>query len=154
MATDRGRFAELLDKQDFGMITDFKQTYIDALKQYYFVGGMPEAVQSFAENKDFNEVREIQKRILAAYEQDFSKHAPNAAVPRLRMLWNSIPSQLARENKKFVYGLVREGARAKEYETAMMWLCDCGLVYKVSRVNAAGLPLRAYEDMKHLSCLW
>ena len=148
MATDRGRFAELLDKQDFGMITDFKQTYIDALKQYYFVGGMPEAVQSFAENKDFNEVREIQKRILAAYEQDFSKHAPNAAVPRLRMLWNSIPSQLARENKKFVYGLVREGARAKEYETAMMWLCDCGLVYKVSRVNAAGLPLRAYEDMK------
>ena len=109
---------------------------------------MPEAVQSFAENKDFNEVREIQKRILAAYEQDFSKHAPNAAVPRLRMLWNSIPSQLARENKKFVYGLVREGARAKEYETAMMWLCDCGLVYKVSRVNAAGLPLRAYEDMK------
>ena len=130
------------------MITDFKQTYIDALKQYYFVGGMPEAVQSFAENKDFNEVREIQKRILAAYEQDFFKHAPNAAVPRLRMLWNSIPSQLARENKKFIYGLVREGARAKEYETAIMWLGDCGRVYKVSRVNAAGLPLRAYEDMK------
>ena len=147
MATDRGRFAELLDKQDFGMITDFKQTYIDALKQYYFVGGMPEAVQSFAENKDFNEVREIQKRILAAYEQDFSKHAPNAAVPRLRMLWNSIPSQLARENKKFVYGLVREGARAKEYETAMMWLCDCGLVYKVSRVNAAGLPPVSYTHL-------
>ena len=86
MATDKERFAELLDKQDFGMITCFKQTYIDSLKQYYFVGGMPEAVQSFAENKDFNEVREIQKRILAAYEQDFSKHAPNEIVPRLRML--------------------------------------------------------------------
>lgn len=130
------------------MITSFKQTYIDALKHYYFVGGMPEAVQSFAEDKDFNEVREIQKRILTAYEQDFSKHAPNEIVPRLRMLWNSIPSQLAKENKKFIYGLIREGARAKDYEMAMMWLSDCGLVYKVSRVNAAGIPLRAYEDLK------
>lgn len=142
------RFAELLDKRDFQMITSFRQTYIDALKQYYFVGGMPEAVQSFAENKDFNEVREIQRRILAAYEQDFSKHVPNEIVPRLRMLWNSIPSQLAKENKKFIYGLVREGARAKEYETAIMWLCDCGLVHKVSRVNTAGIHLRAYEDLK------
>ena len=130
------------------MITSFKQTYIDALKQYYFVGGMPEAVQSFAENKDFNEVRDIQKRILVAYEQDFSKHAPNEIVPRIRMLWNSIPSQLARENKKFVYGLVREGARAKDYETAIMWLSDCGLVHKISRVNSAGIPLKAYEDLK------
>lgn len=148
MATDKARFADLLDQQDFSMITSFKQTYIDALKHYYFVGGMPEAVQSFAEDKDFNEVREIQKRILMAYEQDFSKHAPNEIVPRLRMLWNSIPSQLAKENKKFIYGLIREGARAKDYETAMMWLSDCGLVYKVSRVNAAGIPLRAYEDLK------
>lgn len=148
MATDKERFAELLEKGDFQMITAFKQTYIDALKQYCFVGGMPEAVESFAENKDFNEVREIQNRILAAYEQDFSKHAPNEIVPRLRMLWNSIPSQLAKENKKFIYGLVREGARAKEYETAIMWLCDCGLVHKVSRVNTAGIPLRAYEDLK------
>ena len=148
MATDKERFAGLLDKQDFQMITSFKQTYIDALKYYYFVGGMPEAVQSFAENKDFNEVREIQKRILAAYEQDFSKHAPNEIVPRLRMLWNSIPSQLAKENKKFIYGLVREGARAKVYETASMWLSDCGLVHKVSRVNTAGIPLRVYEDLK------
>lgn len=148
MATDKGRFAELLDSRDFQMITSFKQTYIDTLKHYYFVGGMPEAVQSFAENKDFNEVREIQKRILAAYEQDFFKHAPNEIVPRLRMLWNSIPSQLAKENKKFIYGLVREGARAKDYETAIMWLSDCGLIHKVSRVNAAGIPLRAYEDLK------
>ena len=148
MATDKERFAGLLDKQDFQMVTSFKQTYIDALKYYYFVGGMPEAVQSFAENKDFNEVREIQKRILAAYEQDFSKHAPNEIVPRLRMLWNSIPSQLAKENKKFIYGLVREGARAKDYETAIMWLSDCGLVHKVRRVNTAGIPLRVYEDLK------
>lgn len=148
MATDKERFAELLDKQDFDMVTNFKQTYIDSLKQYYFVGGMPEAVQSFAENKDFNEVREIQKRILAAYEQDFSKHAPNEIVPRLRMLWNNIPSQLAKENKKFIYGLVRKGARAKDFETAIMWLSDCGLVHKLSRVHAARIPLRAYEDLK------
>lgn len=148
MANGQERFAELIDKQDFQMITSFKLTYIDALKHYYYVGGMPEAVQSFAENKDFNEVREIQRRILMAYEQDFSKHAPNEIVPRLRMIWNSIPSQLAKENKKFIYGLVREGARAKDYEAAIMWLSDCGLVHKISRVNTAGIPLQAYEDLK------
>lgn len=148
MAIGKQQFSELLDQQDFSMITSFRETYADALKQYYFVGGMPEAVESFAENQDFNEVRLIQKRILAAYEQDFSKHAPNEVVPRLRMLWNSIPAQLAKENKKFIYGLVREGARAKDYETALLWLSDCGLVHRVSRVNVPGIPLRAYEDMK------
>ena len=139
MATGKERYAELLNSGDFSLITSFKQTYIDALKYYYFVGGMPEAVQCIAEDSDFAEVRVIQKRILAAYEQDFSKHAPNEIVPKIRMLWNSIPSQLAKENKKFLYGLVREGGRAKEYETAIMWLIDCGLVHKVSRVNAAGI---------------
>ena len=148
MATAGERFVQLLDSQDYPMITPFKQTYIDALKQYYFVGGMPEAVQSFVVEKDFNEVRSIQKRILAAYEQDFSKHAPIEIVPKIRMVWNSIPSQLAKENKKFIYGLVREGGRAKDYEAAIMWLCDCGLVHKISRVNAAGIPLKAYEDLK------
>lgn len=148
MATGKGRFSELLDTLDFQMITSFRQAYIDALKYYYFVGGMPEAVQSFAENKEFNEVREVQKKILSAYEQDFSKHAPNEIVPKIRTLWNNIPSQLAKENKKFIYGLVRQGARAKEYETAIMWLSDCGLVHKVSRVNSAGFPLKAYEDLK------
>ena len=148
MATGDGRFADLLSQRDFGMMTAFKQTYIDALKHYYFVGGMPEAVLRFSENQDFNEAREVQRRILAAYEQDFSKHAPNEIVPRIRMLWNSIPSQLAKENKKFIYGLVREGGRAKDYEAAIMWLTDCGLVHKVSRVNAPRLPLKAYEDMK------
>lgn len=148
MAIGKKQFSELLDQQDFSMITSFRETYADALKQYYFVGGMPEAVESFAENQDFNAVRQIQKRILAAYEQDFSKHAPNEVVPRLRMLWNSIPAQLAKENKKFIYGLVREGARAKDYETVLLWLSDCGLVHRVSRVNAPGIPLRAYEDMK------
>ena len=152
MATVGERFAELLDRQDYSMITSFKQTYMDALKQYFFVGGMPESVQSFAEEKDFNEVREIQKRILAAYEQDFSKHAPIEIVPKIRMVWNSIPSQLAKENKKFIYGLVREGGRAKEYEAAIMWLCDCGLVHKVSRVNAARIPL-FIVDVGLLGCM-
>ena len=117
MATAGERFARLLESRDYPIITSFKQTYVDALRQYYFVGGMPEAVQSFAEEKDFNQIREIQKRILAAYEQDFSKHAPIEIVPKIRMIWNSIPSQLAKENKKFIYGLVREGGRAKEYES-------------------------------------
>ncbi len=148
MATNKERYAELIVQRDFEMITSFRQVYIDALKQYYFVGGMPEAVQSFSENEDFNEVREIQKKILAAYEQDFSKHAPNEIVPKIRMLWNSIPSQLAKENRKFIYGLVREGARAKEYETAIMWLSDCGLVHKISRIHTADMPLKAYEDLK------
>ena len=148
MATEKQQYAELLTKQDYEMITFFKSIYIDALKQYYYVGGMPEVVQSFAVERDFNEVRSIQKRILAAYEQDFSKHAPNEIVPKLRMVWNSIPSQLAKENKKFIYGLVREGGRAKDYETAIMWLTDCGLVHKVSRVNAPEIPLKAYEDLK------
>ena len=148
MAIGLERFAELLDKKDYDMIKSFKQTYIDALKQYYYVGGMPEVVASFAEEKDFNEARKIQKRILTAYEQDFSKHAPKEIVPKIRMLWNSIPSQLAKENKKFIYGLIREGARAKEYETAIMWLSDCGLVHKVSRINAPNIPLKAYEDLK------
>lgn len=148
IATEGKQFARLLEQQDFSMITSFKQKYIDALKQYYFVGGMPEAVESFAEEKDFNEVRNIQKRILAAYEQDFSKHAPIEIVPKIRMVWNSIPSQLAKENKKFLYGLVREGGRAKDFETAIMWLCDCGLVHKIGRINAAGIPLKAYEDLK------
>lgn len=148
MAMDKERYVELLRKGDFDMATAFKQDYIELLKHYYYVGGMPEAVQTFADNRDFNEVRDIQRRILEAYEQDFSKHAPNEAVPRIRMLWNSIPAQLAKENKKFIYGLIKEGARAKEYELAMLWLTDCGLVHKVHRVTTPSLPLKAYEDLK------
>ena len=126
----------------------FRSEYISLLKYYYYVGGMPEVVQNFSENKDFNEARDIQQRILAAYEQDFSKHAPNEIVPRIRMLWNSIPAQLTKENKKFIYGLIKEGARAREYELALLWLTDCGLIHKVHRVTAPNLPLKAYEDIK------
>jgi predicted AAA+ superfamily ATPase len=148
MAMGKEQYVELLQKGDFIMAAAFKQEYIDLLKYYYYVGGMPEVVLSFSENRDFNEAREIQQRILDAYEQDFSKHAPNEVVPRIRMLWNSIPTQLTKENKKFIYGLIKEGARAKEYELALLWLTDCGLVHKVHCVSVPNLPLKAYEDLK------
>ena len=147
-AMGRELFVELLEKQDFVMATTFKQEFIDLRKHYYYVGGMPEVVRNFAADKDFGEVREIQQRILDSYEQDFSKHAPNEIVPRIRMLWNSIPAQLTKENKKFVYGIIKDGARAKDYELALMWLSDCGLVHKVHRVTAPHIPLKAYEDLK------
>ncbi len=147
-ASGKERYAELLSGNNYEMITSFDSVFSDSLKHYYFTGGMPEAVLCYVQTGDFNEVRNIQKRILNAYEQDFSKHAPSDIVPKIRMIWNSIPSQLAKENKKFIYGLVRDGARAKDYEKAIMWLTDCGLIHKVSRVNFPGLPLKAYEDMK------
>lgn len=147
-AVGKEQYAGLLEKGDFRMAAAFIYEYADLLKHYYYVGGMPEVVKAFSDNRDFNEAREIQQRILSAYEQDFSKHAPHEIVPRIRMLWNSIPAQLSKENKKFVYGLIKEGSRAKEYELAMLWLSDCGIVHKVHRVTAPNLPLKAYEDMK------
>ena len=147
-AMGKERYVELLEKGDYLLVSAFKQEYIELLKYYYYVGGMPEAVMHFSENKDFNEAREIQQRVLNAYEQDFSKHAPNEIVPRIRMLWNSIPAQLAKENKKFIYGLIKGGARAKEYELAMLWLADCGLIHHVHRAAAPNIPLKFYEDLK------
>lgn len=148
IAMGKKQFAELLASGNFDMATSFKQEYTELLKFYYYIGGMPEVVSVFRENKDFNKAREVQKNILIAYEQDFSKHAPAMVVPKIRMLWNSIPSQLTKENKKFIYGLIKKGARAKEYETAMLWLVDCGLVHKVHRVTSPNIPLKAYEDLK------
>ncbi len=148
LAMGKQQYANLLQTEDYKMISTFRQEYTDLLKQYYYIGGMPEVVSDFSINKDFNEAREIQSRILAAYELDFSKHAPHEVVPRIRMLWNSIPSQLTKENKKFIYGLIKEGSRAKEYELALLWLTDCGLVHPVKRVTAPNLPLKAYEDLK------
>ncbi|MGV8165800.1 MAG: ATP-binding protein [Alkaliphilus sp.] len=144
MATRNQNLADLLYSKDFDMVTSFRGKYIDVLKQYYYVGGMPEVVSEFIDSRDYTIVRELQKKILIAYEQDFSKHAPNAAVPRIRMIWSSIPSQLAKENKKFVYGLIRQGAR--EYELAMTWLSDCGLIHKVSRITKPAIPIVAYRD--------
>jgi predicted AAA+ superfamily ATPase len=146
LAVGKKQLADLLAQQDYQLMAIFRQEYIQLLRQYYYVGGMPEAVLHFSLHTDFNEVRAIQQRILAAYEQDFSKHAPSEAVPRLRLLWASIPAQLAKENKKFIYGTIREGARAKDYELAMAWLADCGLVHKVHRATQPAMPLVAYED--------
>jgi len=148
IAAGKEQFAALLERRDFVMIESFKDTYIEALKQYYFIGGMPGVVQSFIDEKDYNKARALQNQILISYEQDFSKHAPYDLVPRIRMVWNSIPSQLAKENKKFIYGAMREGARAKEFEAALMWLNDCGLIHKISRINTANIPSNAYEYLK------
>ncbi len=148
LAMGKGQFAKLIADGNYSMIRTFKSDYIDLLKQYYYVGGMPEVVSRFSESKDFNEARKIQERILNTYEQDFSKHVPHETVPRVRMLWNSVPSQLAKENKKFIYGLIKEGSRAKDYETALLWLEDCGLVHRVNRTGSPSLPLKAYEDLK------
>lgn len=137
---------QLLKNNDFEMINVFSTKLKEYLKLYYYIGGMPEAVSLYVQNKDLLEVRKIQKRLLDAYEQDFSKHAPSNIVPRIRQLWNNIPTQLAKENKKFIYGLVRQGARAREYEIALSWLIDCGLIYQVNRVNNCKVPLSAYQD--------
>ncbi|NLU37761.1 MAG: ATP-binding protein [Bacteroidales bacterium] len=138
---------DLLRSKDWTLIKSFKEKYIQLLRQYYFIGGMPEAVSLFSLNNDFNEARAIQKRILLAYEQDFSKHAPMDIVPRIRMLWNSIPSQLSKENKKFIYGAIKPGSRSKDFELALSWLIDCGLVHKVCRAAKPAIPLKAYEDL-------
>ncbi|MEI6888715.1 MAG: ATP-binding protein [Bacteroidota bacterium] len=137
---------DMLHSADWTLITVFKTKFIERLRQYYFIGGMPEAVLKFTENQSFKEVRNIQKQILTGYEQDFSKYAPPEIVPRIRMLWNSIPSQLAKENRKFIYGLIKEGSRAREYELALSWLTDCRQVHKVERVSKPALPLKAFED--------
>ena len=145
-ATGEDSLVQLLNTRDWKLITTFKSKYIHRLRQYYYVGGMPEAVSKFNESENYQDVRNIQKQILNAYELDFSKHAPTAIVPRIRMVWNSIPAQLAKENRKFIYGLIKEGSRAKEYEMAVSWLMDCGQIHKVCRVSKPGIPLKAYED--------
>ena len=138
--------ARLIREKDWLMADVFKDRLIDLLKHYFCVGGMPACVDRFAKTRDVALVRDTQFELLRAYEQDFSKHAEPSIVPRIRAVWNSIPSQLAREQRKFTYGLVREGARAREYETAIQWLCDAGLLFKVNRVSKPGIPLRSYQE--------
>ena len=147
LALNQAPLYDLLVNHDWQLITTFKNKFIDFLRQYYYTGGMPEVVNNFANNNNFNEVRTIQLRILDAYEQDFSKHAPLDIVPRIRMVWQSIPAQLAKENKKYVFGMLKSGARAKDFEMAMMWLIDAGLVYKICRTSKPAIPLIAYADI-------
>ena len=136
---------ELLNKKDWKLITAFKTKYIDLLRKYYYVGGMPEATQEYAESRDYGKVRKIHEQILFTYEQDFSKHAPTSVVPRIRNIWNSVPAQLSRENKKFSPGIIQKGSRLKDYELALQWLFDCGLLYKVKQVSKPSIPLKNYE---------
>jgi hypothetical protein len=147
IAKGQNELVELLDRQDYEIISAFSSKYIDLLKTYYYVGGMPEVVQTYLETDDMKEVRRVQKELLLYYSNDFSKHAPKQTIPRLQMIWNSIPMQLAKENRKFIYGLIREGARAKDFELAIQWLLDCGLIYKSKRITKPGMPLIAYMDM-------
>ena len=126
----------------------FENRLTDYLKKYMIIGGMPAVVMEWLDSKDFNKVNRIQQELIAAYQKDFSKHAPNAMVEKIRYIWNSIPSQLAKENKKFVYGLVREGARAREYEDAIMWLCDAGEIIRTHNVSKPDIPISAYADLK------
>lgn len=137
---------ELIVQNKWNVMKLFADQFKQRLKQFYFVGGMPEAVKLFAENGDLQQVRQVQIAILATYERDFSKHAPAEIVPRIRQLWNSIPAQLSKENRKFIYGLVREGARAREYEIAIDWIRDCGLIHQINCVKAPRIPLKSYED--------
>jgi predicted AAA+ superfamily ATPase len=136
---------DLLNKKDWKLITAFKTKYIDLLRKYYYVGGMPEATQEYAESRDYGEVRKIHEQILFTYEQDFSKHAPTSVVPRIRNIWNSVHAQLSRESKKFSPGIVQKGSRLKDYELALQWLFDCGLLYKVKQVSKPSIPLINYE---------
>ncbi|MCD7813948.1 MAG: ATP-binding protein [Lachnospiraceae bacterium] len=147
MAAGESELAELLRKNDFQMITAFSSKYADFLRKYYYVGGMPEAVCTYFETDDVYEVQNVQRQLLVYYANDFSKHAPTETVPRIQMVWNSIPMQLTKENKKFIYGMVREGARAKDFELAIQWLLDCGLVHKGYRISKPGMPLISYMEM-------
>ena len=138
---------EMLLVEDWNVLGRLKSVLEQSLREYYFVGGMPEAVKTFVTSGNAPAVREIQNEILAAYDKDVSKHAPTQQVIRINQVWHSIPSQLAKENKKFVYGVVKKGARAKEFEIAIQWLIDAGLVHKINRVSVASVPLKIYEDM-------
>lgn len=147
LAKGEEQMQNILTAKDWKTISLLHEKFTKLLREYYFVGGMPEAVKAYVERGDIWEVRAIHNKIITAYRNDMSKHAPLQQVQRINMVWNSIPSQLARDNKKFIYGALKKGARANDFEIAIQWLIDAGLVYKVHRVNKPALPLKFYEDM-------
>lgn len=147
MAKGEKEACKLLMSRDYGMMSLLHEKYVDLLRQYYYVGGMPEAVSKYVETGALREVRRIQQEILQGYDLDFSKHAPKEQVPRIRMVWNSVPSQLFKENKKFIYGALRKGARANDFELSIQWLVNAGLLYKIPRCTKPELPLAVYEDL-------
>lgn len=148
-ACGENELAKLLESDDLKNINAYSVKYTELLKRYYYIGGMPEVVQTYLDTDDYNEVRQIQRNLLKYYEEDFSKHAPKEVVPRIMMVWNSIPAQLAKGNRKFIYGCVREGARAKDFELAIQWLEDAGLIIKNYRVSKPDIPLIAYMEINN-----
>lgn len=140
------KLAIQIQKQNWEVITVFHEKLVELLRLYYYIGGMPEVVADYIQNKDLEGAKALQKKIILGYENDFAKHAPNEIVPRIRLVWNALISQLAKENRKFVYGQVKHGARAKDFETAINWLCDAGLVLKVNRIEKPDLPIASYAD--------
>ena len=147
LAMGKELLVELLRSNSWAALTPLRGMLTELLRQYYFVGGMPEAVKTYVERGDIWEVRSIHSKIIDAYRNDMSKHVPKQQVQRINMVWNSIPSQLARDNKKFIYGALRKGARANDFEIAIQWLVDSGLVHKVHRISKPVVPLKFYEDM-------
>ena len=146
LAMGKPKLEALLNTSEWSIISALNDEYIDLLRQYYYVGGMPAAVMTYVENQGLNSVRKIQKQILSDYDLDFSKHAPTNVVPRIRMVWQSIVSQLTKGNKKFIFGALKKGARASEFEEAIQWLTDAGIVHKVNRVKNVQMPLKFYEE--------
>ena len=146
-AMDKPQLVKILKDGNWNVINLLESEFISLLRQYYYVGGMPAAVLAYVQQKGLQEVRSIQKQIIQDYRRDFSKHAPEREVPRINMVWDSIPAQLAKENKKFIYGAVKKSARAADFELAIQWLIDAGLTYKVQRVNAPRLPFKFHEDL-------
>ena len=147
-AIGENNFVKLLITPTSPNLKIFKEKYIDWLKKYYYIGGMPEAVSIFVETNDFQKVRKVQENILDAYTKDFSKHISSTGKLKIDLLWESIPNQITQESKKFVYKKIKSGARADEFEEALSWLINCGLVYKINRITKPAMPLRAYEDTK------
>lgn len=145
-AVGRGKLAELVESGDFLRADRFRAELIELLKRYLVAGGMPEAVKAYVETGNPGRVREVQKEILTAYDTDFVKHAPPSMLPKIRLLWNSVPAQLAKENRKFIYTALKAGARAREYEAALQWLDDAGMLKQVFRVSTPRIPIRSYRD--------
>lgn len=141
------RLAAYIENPAYAEVNEFADLYRERLKQYYIIGGMPEVVNSFRLNHDYEACREIQNAILNQYEGDFGKHVDPKELPRIRMVWNSLPLQLAKENRKFFFGQIKKGARMKDFEIAIQWLLDCGLVHKVNMVSKPGMPLKAYIQL-------
>lgn len=147
LAMNESGLAELLKKKDLDNLNFFNEKLVNYLRYYLFTGGMPEVVADFAENRDWQRVRKIQNQIILSYRNDLSKHAPKEILPRINMVWDSIPSQLSKENKKFIYGVIKQGARAKDFELAIQWLTDAGLLHKVYNTTKPAVPLVAYQEL-------